>query len=371
MKKMFYFVAVATFALLSCQQEEDVVNDVVKNEPITFKASIENFATRANINDAYGLVWANGDQIGIFFPNWGEKNQSFTLSNGAGTTKGEFSRDQSGEYSLSDASAAFFPKQGDNHVDEGTMYFELPKDYYSYTSGKMLTPLVANLSGNTDKILFKHAGAAVKVTIYNLPAHSHSIGMSVEGKQIQGYYHINPEKAGTDALVLNNAENTANNTVWLNYTNASESEWTFIFPVPTLTDAKFSFSIYDDNDVLVWSGKANSATLGRADILEMPALTITPYSKFQTKSGWYVHRTLDGSNWGDSEMVTDGETSIAKGLTFTSAGQFKVTDGTNWYPDNNWNVNTAGTYDVIYKHSDHSINIVSTSSYSYPNVPTP
>lgn len=383
MKKLFYFVAVATFALVSCQNDDDIINEV-KSEPVTFKASIEDLATRGDINASNGLVWATGDKIGIYVNDtWNDKNQPFTLSSGAGTTTGEFTWDYTGDFS-DKAAAAFYPWQGTgygkNNVHDGTMYFNLPKTYYGYTSGQMLTPLIASLSGSTTDIQFKHAGAAVKVTINNLPAGAHSIGMTVDGKQIYGDYRINPANAGTDALVVSGSENVSQNEVWLNYENNSQSEWTFIFPVPELTKPKLSFQIYDINDILVWSTnlKAQSSDIGRADILVMPAKDITPYSQFTNDPKkdlklddiWAFCGSINGSAWQDDvTMYTDGTNWILSGKTFAVGDEFKIRKNGKWpgedggeaYPSSNSNwvftEYNAGTKDIIFNSSTHEIKV--------------
>lgn len=369
MKKVFYLVAVATLALLSCQQQElDPIQDEVKNEGFTFKASIEQLAdgTKGTINSENALVWSASDQIGIYVNdnNWTDKNQPFTLSSGAGSTQGEFTWDYSGTFS-DKAAAAFYPWEGTgsdkNNVYDGTMYFKLRDSYWSYVSGKMLTPLVASLSGSTDPISFKHAGAAVKVTINNLPANTHSIGMSVNGRQITGDYSINPANAGTDALALLGEPDNTKNTIWLNYTNSTESAWTFVFPVPELTAPKLSFQIYDENNVKVWSKKlkAQSSDLGRGDLLVMPPIDITPYEKFNSLStDWCVRGNLVGNDWtNDVPVLTDGSGFyIAKNMSFPANGSFKIKHfGDSWddsWPSGNYAINntSAETYDVVFKY---------------------
>lgn len=364
MKKVFYLAAIATLALFSCQglEQEDATP-----KAITFKASIENFATKADINDANALVWAKDDKIGIYVNDgtWTDKNQPFTLKGDGGTTSGEFTWDNTGTFS-DYANAAFFPWQGTgtdkNNVFGGTMYFKLLEGYYGYTSGQMLTPLVASLSNSSDPIRFKHAGAAVKVTINNLPAGAHSIGMSVDGQQVYGDYHINPANAGTDALTLDGAADNTKNTVWLNYTNDSESAFTFIFPVPTLTTPKLAFYIYEDHDILVWSAnlKAQTSNLGRAQVLVMPPKDITPYAQFTTQSQWNVIGTVNNTSWNtDFPMYYDGTNAnvcICKGVNFNTGDEFKIRKG-DWeksYPGSNWvfpNDYTPGKYDVFIKFS--------------------
>ena len=370
MKKVFYLAAIATLALFSCQglEQEDATP-----KAITFKASIENFATKANINDANALVWAKDDKIGIYVndPSWSEQNQPFTLDGAGGTTSGEFVYDY-GTFTNEHAAAAFFPWQGsvpatDNNVYEGTMYFKLRNAYSDYTSGQMLTPLVASLSSSSDPIRFKHAGAAVKVTINNLPAGAHSIGMTVDGQQIYGDYHINPANAGTDALTLDGAADLSKNTVWLNYTNDSESAFTFIFPVPALTTPKLSFQIWDKNNILVWSKnlKAQSSNLGRADVLVMPPLNITPYSQFNAVSTtWAFSGTVNGSAWQDDlPMYTDGTYCIFAGRTFKDGDHFKIRKDKGWdeaYPSSDWYFNSgnAGAKDIIFNILTHDISVV-------------
>ena len=242
----------------------------------------------------------------------------------------------------------------------------------------MLTPLVAALESGSGSIAFKHAGAAIKVTINNLPKGAHSIGMTVDGQQVSGWYNVNPANAGADAVVPNSADATQNS-IWLNYTNEAESAWDFIFPVPALTAPKLSFQIYDKNDVLVWSAnlKAQSDDLGRADLLVLNAPNITPYKQFDKMSDtWTIIGTFNDTAWGaDFPMVTDGNLCIAKGLTFAAGGEFKVRKdlswGESWGADanNNYQVNEAGTYDVIFNSTTHAISVVNSSSFQYPTTP--
>ena len=373
MKKAFFLVAVATLALLSCQKENELnTAKPAENHGLTFKASIEELSdpgTKAAIDASNGLVWAENDKIGIYVNDatWDDKNQPFTLVGTGGNTEGEFAWDY-GTFTNPNATAAFFPWEGTgsdkNNVFDGVAYIKLRDAYWSYESGKMLTPLVANLNGSTGNISFKHAGAAVKVTINNLPAHVHSIDMSVEGKQITGSFHINPANAGTEALALDAAADITKNTIWLNVWNGSESKWDFIFPDPELDKPKLSFQIYDENDVLVWSKKlkAQASDLNRGDLLVMPAIDITPYSQFKESTEWTFCGTIGGINAWDADinMYTDGNVCILSGVTFAAGDEFKIRKGKEWteaYPGSNYVVNTAGKYDVFFNISTKEITL--------------
>ena len=405
MKKLFIFAALAAPLFFSCAKEmEQALEQEPEKTPVAnvaFKASIESLdsPTKADINASNQLVWAAGDQIGVYIPDWVDKNKSFTLVGAGGSTTGGFTYD-GGEFSATTATVAYFPWNGtntttDNNVYEGTMYFKLPQGYYGYTSGKMLTPLVAKLSRTGeeyDNIEFKHVGAAVKVKINNLPAYSKSIGLSVDGKQIRGDWHINPANAGTDAISLDAAENTSLNDVWLNFDPiAAERSYTFLFPVPTLpASSKLSFDIYDKNDIKVWSAGARTkgdVALGRAEVLEMPALSITAYSGYDQKSAWGICGTHN--SWGDTPMVceVDGNVHIANDITFEANAEFKIrkngdwaqgeygwsnidgTDGLAEGANDNIIVLNAGTYDIILNTSTHKVKVV-LSDLDYPDAGT-
>ena len=398
MKKLFYLVAVATLGLLSCQQEQDPVSNVVKNESVTFKASIENFATRATY-DSGDLLWTSGDKIGVFFPNWTDNNQqAFTLSSGANSTDGVFKMDNNWAFSPSDATCAYFPYTNDNNVSGDNIWFTLPQTYGDNTSdvsnfsGRMYTPLVAKPSSD-GTISFKHAGAAVKVTINNLPAHAHSIGMTVENQQIYGYYHVPISNIETNpTLVINdNTSNNTKNTIWYNFKNETTKAdpVTFIFPVPTLTAPKLTVQIYDVNDVLVLSKttKNSQPNLGRAQVLAMNAISITtPYSDYtETSSEWSVCGSF--TSWSsDKDMITDATKGICiYKRNFVKDEEFKVRSKGSWTKsygsdavdprsenvwegqDGNIKMKNDGIFYVIFNTNKEKIIILSEENWSsYP-----
>ena len=411
MKKLFVFAALAApLFFFSCAKEmEPALEQDPEDAPVVanvaFKASIEELGspTKADINASNQLVWASGDKIGIFVNDggWAQKNQPFVLVGAGGSTTGSFNWDvePAEDFTNPNATVAYFPWNGtntetDNNVYEGTLYYKLPQGYYEYTSGKMLTPLVAKITRTGeeyDDLQFYHAGAAVKVKINNLPAYSKSIGLSVDGKQIRGKWHVNPANAGTDAMALDDPENTSLNDVWLNFEpSGSEREFTFLFPVPTLpASSKLNFVIYDKNDVKVWAAGAKTAgdvALARGNVLAMPALSITPYGEYDQISAWSVIGSWD--SWvADVPMITevDGEFHIANDIAFDANAEFKIRKDGKWdesygYSDlastdgladasGNIKVLAAGTYDVIFNSSTHKIKVVA-ADVNYPDAGT-
>ena len=384
MKKALFLVAVATL-FFSCQRE----NTPSSRKSITFKASIEELSspTKAVYDDALQFVWSKDDKIGIYVNDsgWSTKNQPFTLEGDGGAASGNFAWDY-GDFTNTNATAAFFPWQGTgsdinkNHVDNGTVYFKLQDGYYDYTSAQMLTPLVAPVTyadGAYDPIEFKHAGAAVKLTIANLPAKAHSIGMWLyDGQQVWGAYSIPVSDAGTAAITAD-VVNTDLSTVWLNFDTASEErEFTFIFPVPPLTAPKLAFWIYDVNDVCIWETKlkAQSSDLGRGDMLVFRnPVTISYYKKFKyVSSEWTV--VGDDMGWdADIPMITDDMSCIAKGLSLTEGSGVKVRKDKAWFEsygegNNNKIVPSTGVWDVIFDLTTNSVTLAPSGECPYPGL---
>lgn len=390
MKKLFYIVAVATLAFISCQRQElDPTPNDVSDKPLTFKASIEQLedSVKGIISADNGLAWSENDLIGIYFPDWGDKNQPFRLDAAdAGQTQGSFTIATGADPSGASATAAYFPwwdteglsatypSSSQTNVYDGIVYFKMKSDYYGYSDGRMLTPLVAPIASSSDHISFKHAGAAVKVTTNGLVSGTYHAKMSVTGKQITGDFHVNPANAGTDALALDAAEDATQNHVTLHAWKSSGA-FTWIFPVPELTKPKLQFEITDNNGVTVWSKnlKAQTNDLGRGDILVMPALDITPYAKFTQDAAceWSFSGNINGSAWQDDvQMMKDGKFWILAGCTFAAGDEFKIRKNKAWdeaYPSSNWafTAANAGSKDIIFNSETHEIQVVA-HSFPYP-----
>lgn len=391
MKKSLFIVAIATLFIASCQKENEPAAQNAENKPLSFKASIEQLEepVKGTINASNQLVWAKNDLIGIYFPDWGDKNQPFKLNDSdAGNTVGEFTIATAADPSGATATCAYYPwwdtesgstaypSSSQTNVWEGIVYFKLKSEYWGYSDGKMLTPLVAPITSSSDNISFKHAGAAVKLTVNNLVSGTYHTTMTVAGKQITGGFHVNPANAGTEALALDAAEDASQNHVTL-HTWKSNGAFTWIFPVPELTKPKLQFEITDNNGVPVWSKnlKAQANDLGRGDLLVMPAIDVTPYAKFAQDDActWSFSGNINGSAWQDNvPMVSDGKYWILAGFTFKDGDKFKIRKDKDWgeaYPDSDWlfNAGNAGAKDIIFNSETKEIKVVD-HSCPYPTV---
>lgn len=375
MKKIMIFAAIATLFVVSCNKETPAGDNGGRN--LIFKASIENVTSKATLSDDLALLWSAGDEIGIYVTDegWKTKNQPFKLIGNGGSAQGEFQYEY-GDFNAQHPAFAFFPWTGstsnDNNVYEGTMYFKMKGGaYYDYTSGQLLAPLVANLSDeDPTNIHFKYVGGVVKVSVKNVPGEVHSIGMTIAGWNIHEDFSVNPSQAGTCSVAA-----TAGNddTIWLNIPTASSArDYVFIFPVPTVTPTSISFVMYDSSNYKVWSKSVkNPQAIGRAEALVMPEVEYAfsekaYYSGFTTPADYELCGSF--TDWGDHPiaMVTDMTWSVARNVEMAAGAAFKVRVNNDWehaYPSNNYVVNEAGTYNVLFNNSTHEIKLVSVGTY--------
>lgn len=396
MKKSLFFVAIATLFIASCQKEVEPASQDTSSQSLTITASAENLSTpvKGTINSSNQFIWKTDEKIGLYVNDggWIEKNQPFHVEEGGATTANFIYDYDEGVFTNTAVTAAFYPWQGtgssnNNIYDDGSgpiAYFKLPTEYWSYDNGDMLTPLVAPVNYNGaayDPISFKHAGAAVKLTVNNLVSGTYAVKMTVYNKQITGDFHVNPANAGTDALALDAAENTSLNSVTL-HSWKSSGAFSWVFPVPEITKPKLKFEITDGNGVLVWkkSLKAQANDLGRGDILDMPALDVTAYENMTEDATWTFCGNIGGSSWiNDVPMYTDGNYSVLSGCTFAVDDEFKIRKDKKWtdeggdeYPAKgsaNWKITAeyAGTKDIIFNRSTHEISVVA-HKFPYPAV---
>ena len=124
MKKYILSFAAVAAMLASCSQDDHLEiagNDTADStlQPITtIYASSEN-GSRAVV-DGSRILWQEGDRIGVLNSSM---NIAYTLSNGVGTTIGEFSNAESGITSID---AVMYPYQQDATYDYYDLSFEIP-----------------------------------------------------------------------------------------------------------------------------------------------------------------------------------------------------------------------------------------------------
>lgn len=168
MKKIIITLAafVASFSMVSCDMETATPEvDLAIGAKTVIIASIEDGMTRATLSgndtDGYDVVWSEGDQIKI-------GSEMFTLTEGAGTTKGVFSGNK-----LADGTYNAYYATNDGTVPLSQ----------TFTTGKIAnSPMEAQVTvtnGEAGIANFKNIGGLLRLTIKKVkPATVRSIAVN-------------------------------------------------------------------------------------------------------------------------------------------------------------------------------------------------
>ena len=294
MKKTMLFAGILLLVAVSCQKEKEQTNSESspKQYTISLSASGEP-ATKADLSGEQ-ILWAEGDQIKVRvykgmtydgkndYTQYTAKDVVFNLTDGEGTSQGTFTSSESLDEYVQWGYGAFYPVFDSNISNDHKVYFHLKSYYENYRSGSLLMPMVANmndeatggLAGRPTDIHFKHVGAGIKITLKDIPATASQVSLTIDGKNINGWYNVLPENAGKAAGILTANDGTysaSRNTTYLQFATAeAKRDMTFIFPIPTLGDT------FDAATIKLYTGANSSYTefwSVTADTKSVPELT--------------------------------------------------------------------------------------------------
>lgn len=369
MKKIAFFSFILGALAISCNKESVDNTTIPATGVISLTASVED-NTKATINGDDQVVWTEGDQIcvrlykgtaigfvspgvGLTYDDYQSWDAPFDLTAGAGTTKGTFSNDtQTGIPGVHWSFAAFYPKFDSNFGQEGEdvkVYFHLQEQYLNYTSGRFLTPLVADL--NTDgldktptNIIFRQTAGTIMIKLQNIPAGINKFGLSIAGKSIVGWDGgIIPADAGTAAIT--SLSGVAGAPVYFQFpaSYSNTSEYVFYVPVPVVDAPVITAALYLNND-LAWS-KTTTKTqpnVGRGTLLELGALdldTVAPALATDYNQGklpeladtWSIVGPAIGVDWdSDVDLYPIGTTNWYYVANQAMNGEFKFRKAHGW-----------------------------------------
>ena len=296
-------------ALLSAACTQEVAGpDLASPAKLTLRLGTESpEATRVTYVGDQTFTWTAGDVVGAYMYSTTKKNvpgsygvdgeygpwiAPFNLTGGAGTGNGEFSFEilypENGE---AVGHVAMYPYVDQEYIDiydgetlvqtlhykssfdpqSGNMVFCLPRYWRNLPdlSGVRM-PMLANLDGASPTV-FKHVGAAVKVTLKNVPADARYFKLTAD-KNISGEFVINQSEIGTGVLHGDGASNMVELQLAEGAGKYLESVDIY-FPVPAGTYT-FGLGIYGDGKVILEKQGSTSNTLGRGTILRLPAVDL-------------------------------------------------------------------------------------------------
>lgn len=187
MKKTFIYIlaAVAAFAAVSCNKAETEI----ASEPMTITATFEG-ESRTTPNSDSGTtyaLWSTGDQITVFDET--EASATFTLSAGAGTTRGTFTQVSGATLNTDGTLYAIY---GGTNLDfnGSVISFDIPTQDGSFAKANICTA-----ESTTGVFSFSPATAIVKV-IGNAKLHHFSISAGEKECYSMGTRHTSKEKWG-------------------------------------------------------------------------------------------------------------------------------------------------------------------------------
>ena len=191
-------MCLAAVALLSasCSQDNEIVASA-SNERVTFTGIAESIgiSTRAHNAYSYDVLWDGGEQI---YVKNGDKSNTFTLSNGEGTTIGKFIEDNPAQ-GISGNIEAFYPaslKTADGYVWPATQNNNQVAPMYAKQSITGTANEVVNFSslGAMLQIVFSTKTEGITVT---------SITLQSNKKPLSGLFTVTDGQA----IMAENSEN--------------------------------------------------------------------------------------------------------------------------------------------------------------------
>lgn len=320
--KQYLILSACLLAALACSKEQS--NGTENAQPAVvpmITATIESQVTKLYLGDKdasdnYEIKWSEGDQIGVRVysgedyisgsnMSWTLKEQSKDLIEGCFKPDGDITNKN---FSY----AAYFPMESYSNIGgDGKYYYQYKDSYDSYTPGRFISPLIANMNedlGGVDRqahyISLKHVGATVKITLNNVPAEANKIKLTIDNNNISGAWaNIEPSNAGS-----NPSFGGTGHTVALNFDAGSvvRNGLVFYFPVPALTTPSIKIELCKEDDV-IWTktSSKNQASVSRGEVLVMPALNVPNTAT--------VYILDEVTSWGNSNRnlyVYDGDGAI-------------------------------------------------------------
>ncbi len=267
---------------VSCQKEFEPVAGTTPAEGRIYTAVIEEEQTpegRSSVTidgNVARFSWADGDLITVISSDGAaventeirvsEGNATFTLS------------------SVDSPKYATYPQIAKEYKDGVLSSVALPPIYNDY-KGSTNVPMFADMSGGNDVANFRHIGAAVRITLKNIPEGCTKFKFTADGKRITGNFDLDVTE---EIPAIRTSDSDWGNTVTFNFAEGTK-DMDFFIPVPVGTYNGFTVKLYDGNVIRYRKSATKTFTVERKELRGFKAIELPLVLKFDFSvqpAGW-------------------------------------------------------------------------------------
>lgn len=269
MKKLTYIIALAGI-LFGCQKEEIFTPDndnASQMTSVTLTARIDDFDTKATVNNQGKFLWDSGDVISVLATD--NKFYDFKLLSGAGQSKAEFmAMIPGGALPTTVATYPAIVAHGaDNTVfADGVLNLTLPTER-THVEGLATAPMVASFALGAEEIRFSYVGGVIRFPVANLPANA-TVEVTMHDKTVTGTFPVDVTNLGQTEMV---AGADASKVTIRCVSDSPLAKAEINLPVPTGVYDNFNLTIYDGAGQVTFTKDyiSKSNVVKRATILVM------------------------------------------------------------------------------------------------------
>ena len=258
-KYMLFGASMLLLALAACTREKEVVTGP---EKLSFKAVVNDGATRTTYTNDKTAAWVAGDQISVYVTN-GTDGQIVTFTADESLT---FNGEAPAGYTTIVAGA--YPANANHTFDATgvkTLYFPVSYTLAEGADPASILPLAGTFADGV--MTFSHPAGALKFTIDNVPANAVRFRFTTFGHKINGNYALDAELEDT----VVDAEKSVDITF-----PAAEGTHTFYVPMPAgELYAESVIALYDADNKLVFQKVAPQAITVKKNVIKRIAAVET------------------------------------------------------------------------------------------------
>lgn len=311
--KLLYALCAVGLLAVSCQEELKSPTEIsYKNVRIEASVS-DNADTKATETDAR-FAWAAGDAISIW-TNTGSEYSFVELSNEREGATALFEGILEGDNPIFESYAVY--PSGEHAVTGSALSINMPAEYGDIETelgNNVNSPMVAAIEAPVEafncadfKLVFKHAGGLIRLTVNNVPANTDEF-VFISDKDITGVFSYDD----ASQQITQGEANTGNNKVSIKFAPSElRTNRVFYIPLPVGDYSDFSIELKGAGEVIK-SAALKGKALGRA-VLAAKTVTLTA-----------IPGEIEGSDLEGQLRAAIAASSVENPATFVLTGDISV-----------------------------------------------